>query len=360
MWVIGVAVNKVVLIPGDGIGPEVTSLTVKLFEAADVPIEWVTVELGEPAIDKYGDPFPEDALKTIKNYPVVFKGPLTTPVGGGYRSLNVRLRMELDTYAVVRPAKSLPVDWLYVDVPRYKNVDLVIVREATEGLYSGVEHFVGRDKCAAETINIITRKGSERIIRFAFEYARNNKRRLVTAVHKANIMKTTGGLFLEVFYEIAKEYPDIEANDRIVDNMAMQLVLKPQEYDVIVTSNLMGDILSDLASGLIGGLGVAPSSNIGDKYAIFEPVHGSAPKYAGQWKVNPTAQMLTGTFMLRYLGMDEKAELIEQAIFKTLNERKKLTYDMARTLRNAGIADIEPVSNKEFTEEVIRNLKKLQ
>ena len=350
----------IVLLPGDGIGPEVTSLTLKVFEAADVPIEWVEVKLGEPAIKEYGDPFPEDSLEVIKRYPIIFKGPLTTPVGTGYRSLNVRLRMELDTYAVVRPARSLPVDWLYIDVPRYRNVDLVVVREATEGLYSGVEHFIGRDRCAAETINIVTRKGCERIVRFAFEYARRHNRRLVTAVHKANIMKTTGGLFLEVFYEIAKEYEDIEANDRIVDNMAMQLVLKPQEYDVIVTSNLMGDILSDLASGLIGGLGVAPSSNIGDKYAIFEPVHGSAPKYAGQWKVNPTAQMLTGTFMLRYMGMDDKAELIEKAIYKTLNDRKKLTYDMVRLLKYAGIADLEPVSNKEFTEEVIRNIKALK
>lgn len=352
-------VHKVVLIPGDGIGPEVTSLTVKLFEAADVPIEWEVVELGEPAIKKFGDPFPEDALKTIKKYPVVFKGPLTTPIGGGYRSLNVRLRMELDTYAVVRPAKSLPVDWLYSDVPRYSNLNLILVREATEGLYSGVEHYVGKDRCGAETINIITRKASRRVIKFAFEYARKYGRKKITAVHKANIMKTTGGLWLEVFYKLAKQYPDIEAEDRIVDNMAMQLVLKPFEYDVIVTTNLMGDIISDLASGLIGGLGVAPSSNIGDKYGLFEPVHGSAPKYTGQWKVNPTAEMLTGTFMLRYMGMEEKADLIEKAIFKTLNDKKKLTYDMARTLRNAGIADISPVSNKEYTDEIIKNLKNI-
>ena len=353
------AVHKVVLIPGDGIGPEVTSLTVKLFEAADVPIEWKIVELGEPAIKKFGDPFPEDALKTIKKYPVIFKGPLTTPIGGGYRSLNVRLRMQLDTYAVVRPAKSLPVNWLYSDVPRYSKVDLILVREATEGLYSGVEHYIGKDKCGAETINIITRKASRRVIKFAFEYAKKHGRKKVTAVHKANIMKTTGGLWLEVFYKMAKQYPDIEAEDRIVDNMEMQLVLKPFEYDIIVTTNLMGDIISDLASGLIGGLGVAPSSNMGDKYAIFEPVHGSAPKYTGQWKVNPTAQMLTGTFMLRYMGMEEKADLIEKAIFKTLNDKKKLTYDMARTLRNAGIADIPPSSNKEYTDEIIKNLKSI-
>ena len=351
------ATHKVVLIPGDGIGPELTQLTVKLFEAAEVPIEWVVVELGEPAIKKYGDPLPEEALETIKKYPVIFKGPLTTPVGGGYRSVNVRLRVELDTYAVVRPAKSLPVSWLSADVPRYKNVDLVIVREATEGLYSGIEHFVGKDKCAAESTMLITRKGSERIIRFAFEYAKKFNRKKVTAVHKANILKTTGGLWLEVFYDIAKNYPEIQAEDRIVDNMAMQMVLKPQEYDVMVMENLMGDVLSDLASGLIGGLGVAPSSNIGDKYAMFEPVHGSAPKYAGKWMANPTAQMLTGTLMRRYMGLEEKADLIEKAIFKTLNDAKKLTYDMARTLRNAGIADIEPVSNKEYTEEIIRNLK---
>ncbi len=358
------AIEKVVLIPGDGIGPEVTSLTVKLFEAADVPIEWKVIELGEPAIKQYGDPLPEELLKEIKQYRIVFKGPITTPVAGGYRSVNVRLRIALDTYAVVRPAKSLPVSWLYADVPRYKNVDIVIIREATEGLYAGVEHFIpsGSDKetaDAAETVNVITRKASERVIKFAFEYARKYGRKKVTAVHKANIMKTTGGLWLDVFYKIAKNYPDITAEDRIVDNMAMQLVLKPWEYDILVTTNLMGDILSDLASGLIGGLGVAPSSNIGDKHAIFEPVHGSAPKYAGQWKVNPTAQMLTGTLMLRYMGLTEKAELIEKAIFMTLEEKKKLTYDMCRTLKQAGIADIQPVSNKEYTEEIIRNLKKI-
>ena len=233
-----------------------------------------------------------------------------------------------------------------------------MVREATEGLYSGVEHFLPHNATkenaiAAETVNLITRKNSERIIRFAFEYAKKFGRRKVTVVHKANILKTTGGLFQQVFFDVAKEYPDIQAEERIVDNMAMQLVLKPQEYDVLVTTNLMGDILSDLASGLIGGLGVAPSSNIGDKYAMFEAVHGSAPKYKGQWKVNPTAMMLTATLMLRYMGKTDKAELVEKAIFKTLNEGKKLTYDMAR------IKGTQPVSNKEYTQEVIKNLKEL-
>ena len=351
--------DKVTLIPGDGIGPEVTSLTKEVLDEADAGIEWNIIELGEPAIKKYGSPLPEWALQEIKKTPVILKGPLTTPVGGGYRSINVTLRIELDTYAVVRPAKSLPVEWLYHDVPRYRNVDLVIVREATEGLYSGIEHFIPHDSSpesalAAESIRLTTRANSERIVRFAFEYARKFGRKKVTAVHKANIMKTTDGLFLAVAREVAKNYPDIQFEDRIVDNMAMQLVLKPHEYDVIVTTNMFGDILSDLASGLIGGLGVAPSSNIGDKYAMFEAVHGSAPKYAGQWKVNPTAMMLTATLMLRYMGKNDKAELIEQAIFKTLNEGKKLTYDMAR------IRGTEPVSNREFTEEVKKKIRELR
>jgi isocitrate dehydrogenase (NAD+) len=350
--------TKVTLIPGDGIGPEVTSLTREVLEAADVGLEWQVVELGEPAIEKYGAPIPEGAIDEVKKTPVILKGPLTTPVGGGYRSINVTLRIVLDTYAVVRPARALPVPWLYQDVPRYRDVDVVIVREATEGLYAGIEHFIphsaGPDTAdAAETVNLITRKNSERIIRFAFEYAKKYGRRRVTAVHKANILKTSGGLFLDVARRVAQDYPDIEFNDRIVDNMAMQLVLKPQEYDVIVTTNLMGDILSDLASGLMGGLGVAPSSNIGDRYALFEAVHGSAPKYKGQWKVNPTAMMLTATLMLRHLGMGEKAQLIEEALFTVLREGKKLTYDMAR------IKGVVPVSNREFTREVVAKLKAL-
>jgi len=271
------------------------------------------------------------------------------------------LRKYFDTYAVVRPAKSLPVSWLYHDVPRYSNIDIVLVREATEEFYAGIEHDIlaAGERVASETIGVVTRKGSERVIRFAFEYARKNKRKKVTVVTKANVLKLTGGLFLEVFREVAKDYPELEKEEMLVDNMAMQLVLRPKDYDVIVTTNLMGDILSDLISGLIGGLGVAPSSNIGDKYAIFEPVHGSAPKYTNQWKVNPTAEMLTATSMLRYIGLNEKAELIEKAIFKTLEEKKVLTYDMVRILRNAGIADIKESSNKEFTEEIIRNLKAL-
>ncbi len=348
--------EKVTLIPGDGIGPEVTGLAREVLDAADVGIDWKVIELGEPAVEKYGEPLPGWALDEIKKTPVVLKGPLTTPIGGGYRSLNVTLRIALDTYAVVRPAKALPVSWLYQDVPRYQNVDIVMVREATEGLYSGVEHFIPQSATkeaaiAAETINLITRRNSERVVKFAFEYARKFGRKKVTAVHKANIMKTTGGLFQQIAQEVAKGYQDIQFEERIVDNMAMQLVLKPQEYDVIVTTNLMGDILSDLASGLIGGLGVAPSSNIGDRYALFEAVHGSAPKYKGQWKVNPTAIMLTATLMLRYMGKTDKAELIEQAIFKTLNDGKKLTYDMARIRR------IEPVTNKEYTQEIIKNLR---
>jgi len=353
--------HKVALIPGDGIGPEVTSLTLKVLEAAEVPIEFEVFELGEPAIKKYNDPAPAELLQELKKYNVMLKGPLTTPIGTGYRSVNVTLRKYFDTYAVVRPAKSLPVSWLYHDVPRYSNIDIVLVREATEEFYAGIEHDIlaAGERVAAETIGVVTRKGSERVIRFAFEYARKNKRKKVTVVTKANVLKLTGGLFLEVFREVAKDYPELEKEEMLVDNMAMQLVLRPKDYDVIVTTNLMGDILSDLISGLIGGLGVAPSSNIGDKYAIFEPVHGSAPKYTNQWKVNPTAEMLTATSMLRYIGLNEKAELIEKAIFKTLEEKKVLTYDMVRILRNAGIADIKESSNKEFTEEIIRNLKAL-
>ncbi len=353
--------HKVALIPGDGIGPEVTSLTLKVLEAAEVPIEFEVFELGEPAIKKYNDPAPAELLQELKKYNVMLKGPLTTPIGTGYRSVNVTLRKYFDTYAVVRPAKSLPVSWLYHDVPRYSNVDIVLVREATEEFYAGIEHDIlaAGERVASETIGVVTRKGSERVIRFAFEYARKNKRKKVTVVTKANVLKLTGGLFLEVFREVAKDYPELEKEEMLVDNMAMQLVLRPKDYDVIVTTNLMGDILSDLISGLIGGLGVAPSSNIGDKYAIFEPVHGSAPKYTNQWKVNPTAEMLTATSMLRYIGLNEKAELIEKAIFKTLEEKKVLTYDMVRILRNAGIADIKESSNKEFTEEIIRNLKAL-
>jgi|ECHnycMinimDraft_1075156.scaffolds.fasta_scaffold00068_13 isocitrate dehydrogenase (NAD+) len=353
--------HKVALIPGDGIGPEVTSLTLKVLEAAEVPIEFEVFELGEPAIKKYNDPAPAELLQELKKYNVMLKGPLTTPIGTGYRSVNVTLRKYFDTYAVVRPAKSLPVSWLYHDVPRYSNIDIVLVREATEEFYAGIEHDIlaAGERVASETIGVVTRKGSERVIRFAFEYARKNKRKKVTVVTKANVLKLTGGLFLEVFREVAKDYPELEKEEMLVDNMAMQLVLRPKDYDVIVTTNLMGDILSDLISGLIGGLGVAPSSNIGDKYAIFEPVHGSAPKYTNQWKVNPTAEMLTATSMLRYIGLNEKAELIEKAIFKTLEEKKVLTYDMVRILRNAGIADIKESSNKEFTEEIIRNLKAL-
>lgn len=348
--------DKVTLIPGDGTGPEVTSLTKEVLDEADAGIEWNIVELGEPAIKKYGSPIPDGAIQEIKKTPVILKGPLTTPIGSGYRSVNVRLRVELDTYSVVRPARSLPIDWLYHDAPRYKNVDVVIVREATEGLYSSIEHFIPHDSTpetavAAESVRLITRVNSERIIRFAFEYAKKFGRKKVTVVHKANIMKATDGLFLATAREVAREYPEIEFEDKIVDNMAMQLVLKPQEYDVILTTNMFGDILSDLASGLIGGLGVAPSSNIGDRYAMFEAVHGSAPKYAGQWKVNPTAMMLTATLMLRYMGREDKAELIEQAIFKTIGEGKKLTYDLAR------IKGVQPVSSKEFTAEVKRKIR---
>ena len=280
--------EKVTLIPGDGTGPELTELTRQVLDAADVGIEWNVVEIGEPAIAKYGEPLPKWAIDEILKTPVILKGPLTTPVGGGYRSLNVTLRILLDTYAVVRPAKSLPVPWLYEDVPRYRNIDLVIIREATEELYSGVEHLIPSGATldtadAAESISIVTRKNSERIARFAFEYARKFKRKKVTVVHKANILKYTNGLWLKVVQEVAKNYPDIQFEDRIVDNMAMQLVLKPQDYDVLLMTNMFGDIESDLASGLIGWAGWPASRHVMGKKPRSKTAHsGSQGKGGGR------------------------------------------------------------------------------
>jgi isocitrate dehydrogenase (NAD+) len=269
----------------------------------------------------YGTPLPEHVLASVRRNRVAIKGPITTPVGTGFRSVNVALRKELDLYACLRPAQSLEGVR-----SRYRDVDLVIVRENTEDLYAGIEHMVGED--AAESIKIITRKGSERIVRFAFEYARRHGRRKVTAVHKANIMKCTDGLFLRVAGEVAERYPDIEFEDRIVDNMCMQLVQKPELYDVLVLPNLYGDIVSDLCAGLVGGLGVAPGANIGDEAAVFEPVHGSAPKYAGQDKVNPTALLRSGVLLLYHLGEDVAAARMQEAIAAVIAEGKEVTYDL--------------------------------
>lgn len=314
---------NVVLIKGDGTGPEVTEAALKVIEATGVKIKWQEEDAGEIALKKYGTPLPESCLEAIRNHKVALKGPITTPVGSGFRSVNVALRKELDLYAGVRPAKYLPLK-----DARYEGIDLVVVRENTEGMYSGVEHFIDKERNAAESIRIITRKATERIARFAFEYARRKDRKKVTVVHKANILKATCGLFLEITREISTLFPEIEFEDRIIDNMAMQLVKKPQEYDVIVTTNLFGDILSDLCAGLVGGLGVVPGANIGDDYAVFEPVHGSAPKYAGQNKVNPTATILSGAMLLDYLGESKASQKIRQAVEQVIKEGTQVTYDL--------------------------------
>jgi isocitrate dehydrogenase (NAD+) len=313
--------HTVTLIPGDGTGPELAQALETVIAATGVSIEWDRQDAGFDVMAHYGTPLPEHVLASVRRNRVAIKGPITTPVGTGFRSVNVALRKELDLYACLRPAKSL------VGVKsRFTDIDLVIVRENTEDLYAGIEHMVGED--AAESIKIITRKGSERIARFAFEYARTHGRRKVTAVHKANIMKCTDGLFLRVAGEVAEGYPDIEFEDRIVDNMCMQLVQKPELYDVLVLPNLYGDIVSDLCAGLVGGLGVAPGANIGAEAAVFEPVHGSAPKYAGQDKVDPTAILRSGVLMLDHLGEDAAARRMEAAIAAVIAEGREVTYDL--------------------------------
>jgi isocitrate dehydrogenase (NAD+) len=317
-------VVKVTLIPGDGIGPEVTNAARLVAAATGVDIEWEVVEAGEKAIQSTGTPLPDSVLDSIRRNRLALKGPITTPIGGGFRSVNVSLRQQLDLYASVRPARAIAGEGT-----RFPETDLIVVREATEGLYSGVEHWVDRDHTAAETVNIITRKASDRIVRFAFELARREKRRKVTAVHKANIMKTTGALFQTAFREMAAKYPDIPAEERLVDNMAMQLVKRPGEYDVIVTTNLFGDILSDLCAGLAGGLGIAPGALYGETIAVFEPVHGSAPKYAGQDKANPVAEILCLELLLRHIGAKEAADRVYRAVWETIAEKKVVTYDLA-------------------------------
>ncbi len=325
--------HRVTLIPGDGIGPELAQATRRVIDASGVGIEWEVVDAGEAVMARYGTPLPDHVLESIRRNGVGLKGPITTPVGEGFRSVNVTLRQTLDLYANLRPARSLPG----IET-RYRDVDLVIVRENTEDLYVGIEHRVGPD--AAESIKIITRAASERIARFAFEYAVANGRHKVTAVHKANIMKLSDGLFLESCRTVAAEYEGrVEFEDRIVDNMCMQLVQKPDLYDVLVLPNLYGDIVSDLCAGLVGGLGVAPGANIGTKAAVFEPVHGSAPKYAGQNKADPTAMILSGALMLRHLGETAAAERVEAALNEVLAERVAVTYDLGGTAGTSDMAD---------------------
>ena len=331
--------HRVTLIPGDGIGPELAEATRRVLDATGIAFEWDVQAAGEATIASEGTPLPERVLESIRRNKVALKGPITTPVGAGFRSVNVGLRQALNLYANLRPARSMKGVH-----SRYEDVDLVIVRENTEDLYTGIEHMVGRD--AAESIKIITRAGSERIARFAFEYAIANGRRKVTAVHKANIMKLSDGLFLESCRTVAEGYAGrVEFEDRIVDNMCMQLVQKPELYDVLVLPNLYGDIVSDLAAGLVGGLGVAPGANIGEDGAVFEPVHGSAPKYAGQNKANPTALILSGALMLRHLGYAEVGQRVEQAVRDVIAEGRTTTSDLGG---NAG--------TREFADAVIEQL----
>jgi len=331
----------VTLIPGDGTGPEITEATRRVLEATGVEFVWHMKDAGLAVLEKTGTVLPEDVIDSIRQTKVGLKGPITTPVGKGFRSANVALRKNLDLYANLRPAKSYPGLR-----SRYENIDLIIVRENTEDLYAGIEFQRGTDemdelvdfinrvsgtklsKDAAISIKYISVIASRRITKFAFEYARANNRRKVTAVHKANIMKFSDGLFLSSAQEVAKDYPDIQFEDRIVDNMCMQLVQKPELYDVLVLPNLYGDILSDLSAGLIGGLGVAPGANIGAEYAVFEPVHGSAPKYAGLNKVNPMAMMFSGVLMLRHLREKQAANRLEAALASVIAEGRYVTYDL--------------------------------
>jgi isocitrate dehydrogenase (NAD+) len=324
--------HRVTLIPGDGIGPELTDATVRVLEAADVGLEWERVEAGAAVIDRYGVPLPDHVIESVRTNGVALKGPLTTPVGSGFRSANVALRLALDLYANLRPARSM------VGVrSKWDDVDLIVVRENTEDLYTGIEHMVGEDM--AQATKVITRGASERIARFAFEYAVAHGRHKVTAVHKANIMKLTDGLFLESCRVVAAEFPAIEFEDRIVDNLCMQLVQKPQAYDVLVLPNLYGDIVSDLAAGLVGGLGVAPGANIGLAAAVFEPVHGSVPKYAGLDRANPTAMILSGVLMLRHLEEMEAADRVESAVRRVVAEGRAVTPDLGGSIGTQAMAD---------------------
>lgn len=316
---------QITLIPGDGIGPSIIDAAVQVIEAVGVKISWDRQLAGMAAVAACDNPLPEATLNSIRANRICFKGPLTTPVGGGYRSVNVTLRQTFNLYANVRPAVSFEGTGTI-----FNNVNLLTVRENTEGLYAGIEHFIQVDgeKIAAESVAVVTRKGCERVIRYAFEYARKAQRRKVTLVHKANILKCTSGLFLEIGREIAKEFPDIQFDDRIIDACCMQLVMQPESFDVIVTSNLFGDILSDLAAGLIGGLGLTAGANIGADAAIFEAVHGSAPDIADKGIANPTATILAGVMMLEHLGENAAARKIEQAVRDVIREGQVVTPDL--------------------------------
>jgi isocitrate dehydrogenase (NAD+) len=317
--------HTMTLIPGDGIGPEVTGAARRVLEATGLSLAWDVQHAGASVMDTEGTPLPKRVLESVRTHGVALKGPITTPVGSGFRSVNVAIRRALDLYANLRPTKSIP------GLPHTReNVDLVVVRENTEGLYVGIEHEVIAGE-ASEAVRIITRRGSERIVRFAFEYARANGRQKVTAVHKGNILKVTDGLFLDAAKQVAEDYADITFETRIVDAMCMQLVMQPEAYDVLVMPNLYGDIVSDLCSGLVGGLGVTPGANLGRDLAVFEPVHGSAPDIAGLDQANPCAAILTGALMLRHLGEVETAARIESAVNEVLSEGQVITADLKLT-----------------------------
>jgi isocitrate dehydrogenase (NAD+) len=359
---------SITLIPGDGVGPEVTEATKRVLDASGVGFNWEIAYAGADAREKFGALLPDATLQSIRQNKVALKGPVTTPVGSGFRSVNVALRKELDLYACLRPCK------IYPGAPtEFTDVDIVVVRENTEDLYAGIEFEEGKAETAklrqliAETtgnavredsgfsLKVISETASRRIVRFAFEYARANKRKRVTAAHKANIMKFSDGLFLNAAREVAEDYPDIEFEDRIVDNLCMQLVRRPQQFDVLVLPNLYGDLVSDLCAGLVGGLGLAPGANLGDEMAIFEATHGSAPKYRGQNKVNPMSMMLSGVMMLRHLGETGAAERLEKAIAEVIAEGKYVTYDMKIDMPDAKI-----VGTSEVADVVIEKLKELK
>jgi isocitrate dehydrogenase (NAD+) len=331
----------VTLIPGDGIGPEVVNAAVEAIEAAGVKLQWERAAAGAGAMATHGTPIPAETVDAIRRNKLALKGPLATPVGEGYRSANVALRKEFDLYANVRPARS----FAGVDT-RYTGIDLVVVRENTQGLYSGVEHYIDEERSAAESISIITRKGSERIIEYAFNFARTHKRRLVTLVHKANILKCTSGLFLDTGRALAAKHTDIEFKEMIVDVCAMQLVKNPNQFDIIVTTNLFGDILSDLTSGLIGGLGLTAGANIGKDIAIFEAVHGTAPDIAGKGIANPTAVMLAGSMLLEHIGERTASDRLVTAVREAIASKEAVTPDLGGS-----------ATTRMFTQAVLKRLR---
>jgi isocitrate dehydrogenase (NAD+) len=330
--------HRITLVPGDGIGPEVTRATLKVIEAAGIDVEWETINAGADAFQKYGQYLPDELMDSIRRNKVAIKGPISTPIGPGFASINVALRKALNLYANFRPIKNLPGV-----KSRFENVDIIVVRENTEDLYSGLEHVVVPG--VVESLKIITAEASTRIARFAFEYARRHQRTKISAVHKANIMKLSDGLFLECVRNVAKLYPEVGYEELIVDNTCMQMVLDPSQFDIMLLENLYGDIVSDLGAGLVGGLGLVPGANLGEECAIFEPVHGSAPKIAGKNAANPTAMLLSAVLMFHHLGESEKASLIASAVEKVYVQGKALTADLGGT-----------TSTTQFTDAIVQHL----